>query len=216
MYFWTCWFWGPAKIRQCKAAQWAHISSDAVGACGTAGRGQDTEQILVCSPGEARTRVLTRGVTLSFVWTRGQRWSCAPLHCVSCSVWYIWSSEVNRKSVYIRIVCRFNCSSLSQQWIWWKLYMYKRSESPLSPLLVPLWKLLVLSRQCVLWFHLKPSVSRGSVRGAAVDVQSWLYHWRGTCRTAHLFTLSHDLVWLCVTDSLMLLCVAGTKQVAHK
>lgn len=45
----------------------------AAGVCREARRGQDGEQTTVCSPGEALTAALTRGVTLRFVWTRGQR-----------------------------------------------------------------------------------------------------------------------------------------------
>ena len=40
----------------------------ALGVCRTAaGRGQDEEQTPVCSPGEALTAALTRGLTLRFV-----------------------------------------------------------------------------------------------------------------------------------------------------
>lgn len=39
----------------------------AVGACRTAGWGPDGEQTPICSPGEALTAALTRGVTFRFV-----------------------------------------------------------------------------------------------------------------------------------------------------
>lgn len=48
-----------------------HISSappsGAVGACRAAGRGQDAEQTPACSPSEALTAALTRGMTFRFV-----------------------------------------------------------------------------------------------------------------------------------------------------